>query len=47
VMGKHFSERVQQAWVFDEVNRDFFTQAVLVYGGFDRANELVYQVSKP
>jgi len=45
-MGKHFSERVQQAWAFDEVNRDFFTQAVLVYG-LDKANELVYQVSKP
>jgi len=46
VMGKHFSERVQQAWVFDEVNRAFFTQCVLLYG-FDRANELVWQVSKP
>jgi len=45
-MGKHLSERVQQAWVFDEVNRDFYTQAVLVYG-FDRASEIVYQVSKP
>jgi len=45
-MNKLLSERVQQAWVFDEVNRAFFTQCVLLYGVV-KANEIVWQVSKP
>jgi len=46
MMNKLLSERVQQAWVFDEVNRTFYTQCVLLYG-LDKANEIVWQVSKP